>query len=46
MDLVLVLIYVDDIVVTRNNKDQVEETISKMNKAFALKDLGELYYLL
>lgn len=38
------LIYVDDIIVTGNNVELIEQIIKKLNKAFSLKDLSNLNY--
>ncbi|KAJ4720471.1 Retrovirus-related Pol polyprotein from transposon TNT 1-94 [Melia azedarach] len=46
MDLVVILIYVDDIIVTGNNTNQIEETVQKLHSNFALKDLGQLHFFL
>lgn len=40
------LIYLDDIIITRNNNKGIEEVIRRLNEAFALKDLGNLNYFL
>ena len=40
------LIYVDDIIITRSNCQNVEEVVVKLSKTFALKDLGDLYFFL
>ncbi|KAL5553080.1 hypothetical protein UlMin_040481 [Ulmus minor] len=42
----MVLIYVDDIIVTGNDSKNLNQFISKLNKSFALKDLGDLHYFL
>lgn len=39
---IIVLIYVDDIIVTRNILKDVEEFISTLCKTFACRDLGQL----
>nr|KYP44271.1 hypothetical protein KK1_034235 [Cajanus cajan] len=39
-------LYVDDILIIGNNADFVQHIISKLNKLFPLKDLGELHYFL
>ncbi|XP_031250010.1 uncharacterized protein LOC116107868 [Pistacia vera] len=41
-----VLVYVDDIFLTRSNAALVQEIIHKLNKQFALKTLGSLKYFL
>lgn len=45
-DLVIFLIYVEDIFVIRNNQDMIHTIIRKLNYVFALKDLGILSYFL
>ncbi|XP_062100500.1 uncharacterized mitochondrial protein AtMg00810-like [Humulus lupulus] len=44
--IILVLIYVDDIIVTSNNLEKLKQFITKLNLEFALKDLGPLHYFL
>ncbi|KAF7810568.1 Copia protein [Senna tora] len=43
---VFVLIYVDDILITRNDNKYLDTFIQQLNNTFALKDLGSLYYFL
>ncbi|KAK8560971.1 hypothetical protein V6N13_026406 [Hibiscus sabdariffa] len=45
-NIVYLLVYVDDIVITGNDDVEVQEVISSLNKEFSLKDLGELNYFL
>ena len=45
-DILLVLVYVDDIIITGSNQNNVLKVISDMQATFALKDLGELNYFL
>ncbi|KAH9750608.1 retrovirus-related pol polyprotein from transposon RE1 [Citrus sinensis] len=45
-DMILLLIYVDDIIVTRNNNAEIEQLISNLSSTFALKDLGNLNFFL
>ena len=45
-EIVILLIYVDDIIITGDNSNNIEELVSYLNKAFALKDLGELNFFL
>lgn len=45
-DLVYVLVYVDDILVTGSSSDLVAHIISQLSSSFALKDLGSLHYFL
>lgn len=42
----LLLIYVDDIIVTGSNNKFLETFITQLNIAFSLKDLGLLHYFL
>ena len=44
--ILLVLVYVDDIIVTGFNYQLVQQVILNMQKTFALKDLGDLNYFL
>ena len=44
--LLLVLVYVDDIIITGSNSAKVQQVIQDMQNTFALKDLGELSYFL
>jgi len=43
---IYVLIYVDDIIITRSSKHEVTTLISNLSECFALKDLGPLHYFL
>lgn len=43
---IFLLLYVDDIVFTGNNKSLLQQFISRANREFALKDLGTLTYFL
>ena len=45
-DLIYVLIYVDDIILTGNNPALINQFISQLNSEFAVKDLGLLNYFL
>jgi histone deacetylase 1/2 len=40
------LIYVDDIIVTRNSVEAIAALLQDFKQDFALKDLGELLYFL
>ncbi|KAI3759425.1 hypothetical protein L6452_07232 [Arctium lappa] len=40
------LIYVDDVVITRNSAAKIQETKDFLNKKFSIKDLGPLKYFL
>ncbi|XP_029127967.1 uncharacterized protein LOC109802636 [Cajanus cajan] len=42
----LVLVYVDDIIVTGSSKSEVVSLVTKLNYMFKLKDLGPLHYFL
>ncbi|GJW87165.1 putative RNA-directed DNA polymerase [Tanacetum coccineum] len=44
--LLYILVYVDDIIVTGNNKGTIDNIICQLGFAFALKDLGPLNYFL
>ena len=44
--MILILIYVDDILITGPNSGELEKFISEFSKTFALKDLGILSYFL
>ncbi|KAH9744520.1 retrovirus-related pol polyprotein from transposon RE1 [Citrus sinensis] len=44
--LLLVLVYVDDIIVTGSSTCLIQQVISNLQSTFALKDLGELNYFL
>ncbi|GKA94708.1 putative RNA-directed DNA polymerase [Tanacetum coccineum] len=44
--LLYILVYVDDIIVTGNNKGTINNIICQLGSAFALKDLGPLNYFL
>ena len=40
--IILVLIYVNDMIVTYNNPQSLQSFVEKLNQLFALKDLGHL----
>ena len=42
----MLLIYVDDIIVTGNDNNIISDLISTMSSDFSLKDLGSLHYFL
>ena len=44
--IIIVFVYVDDILLIRNNTDLLSKVVTDLNKHFALKDLGELSYFL
>ena len=45
-DMVVILVYADDMLVTGNNLTLIEHTKSILHKAFKIKDLGELKFFL
>ncbi|KAJ3676869.1 hypothetical protein LUZ60_002593 [Juncus effusus] len=45
-ELLVLLVYVDDIIVTGNKSVSVEQLIINLNAQFSLKDLGSLHYFL
>lgn len=44
--LIYLLVYVDDIILTRNNPDFLSSLITQLSQAFELKELGALHYFL
>lgn len=46
MFLILVLIYVDDLIVTWNDADEINNTRGYLQKFLKMKDLGELKFFL
>ena len=42
----LILVYVDDIIITGSSKSQIQQLVQKLNSEFSLKDLGQLDYFL
>lgn len=44
--LIIMLIYVDDIIITGNDNKGIEEAVRDLNKTFILKDLGDLNFFL
>ena len=44
--IVVLLLYVDDIILTRNVENHVQTVISQLTKEFDMKDLGLLHYFL
>lgn len=44
--IIVVLVYVDDIIITGDNKSGIEELKSFLHRSFAIKDLGKLKYFL
>jgi len=44
--LILLLVYVDDVIVTSNQSLLLDNLISKLNTEFCMKDLGPLHFFL
>lgn len=42
--LILLLVYIDDVVITSNDSKFIFNIITQLNKKFSLKDLGNLHY--
>ena len=42
----VVLVYVDDIIITGSSPSMVHNLIQKLNSTFSLRDLGNLFYFL
>ena len=40
------LVYVDDIIITRSNSSSLQQLITLLDSKFSLKDLGPLHYFL
>ncbi|XP_075101891.1 uncharacterized protein LOC142177315 [Nicotiana tabacum] len=45
-DIVVILVYVDDILIAGNNQQMIYATKDSLHKAFRIKDLGELKFFL
>lgn len=45
-DIVVILVYVDDMLVTGSNMALIEQTKASLHKAFKIKDIGELKFFL
>ncbi|XP_048229524.1 uncharacterized mitochondrial protein AtMg00810-like [Ricinus communis] len=43
---IIVLIYVNDIIITGNNNEEIQEVKQKLKEEFDIKDLGQLSYFL
>jgi hypothetical protein len=43
---IILLIYVDDIIIMRNNPKVIGSFVLKLNHNFAIKDLGYIHYFL
>ncbi|CAJ2640052.1 unnamed protein product [Trifolium pratense] len=43
---IILLVYVDDVIITGNNSNFISSLTQRLNKDFALKDLGQLHYFL
>lgn len=42
----IISLYVDDLLVTRNNLEMIDKFKTKMKKGFEMTDLGEMSYFL
>ncbi|XP_018501609.2 uncharacterized mitochondrial protein AtMg00810-like [Pyrus x bretschneideri] len=45
-DIVILLLYVDDIIITGSNSSKVQKVITELSEVFELKDMGKLTYFL
>ncbi|KAL5563802.1 hypothetical protein UlMin_033549 [Ulmus minor] len=45
-DTLIVLVYVDDILVTGSSPTQIDELITQLHSSFAMRDLGQISYFL
>lgn len=45
-DIVIILVYVDDMLITGSNKEFIEETKQVIHTKFRVNELGELQFLL
>ena len=45
-DILLLLIYVDDILLTGNSASQIKKLIAHLSVVFHMKDLGDIHYFL
>lgn len=45
-DILYILVYVDDIIITGSNSNVVHTCITQLSKEFKLRDLGKLHYFL
>ncbi|KAL9811756.1 putative RNA-directed DNA polymerase [Arabidopsis thaliana] len=45
-DVIMLLLYVDDMVITRNSSKLLSNLLNELNKQFKMKDLGKLNYFL
>lgn len=45
-DIIILLLYVDDMILTRNNSRMNDHLLSELNKHFIMKDMGKLHYFL
>nr|XP_016457629.1 PREDICTED: uncharacterized mitochondrial protein AtMg00810-like [Nicotiana tabacum] len=45
-DTIIILVYMDDLLITRNNDKSLHDTRTELQKKFKIKDLGKLKYFL
>ncbi|XP_070026238.1 uncharacterized protein [Nicotiana sylvestris] len=45
-DIVVILVYMDDLIITRSNAELIDEANQTLHNSFKVKDLGELRYFL
>ena len=45
-DIVIIMLYLDDLIMTSNNDDLICEIKNKLSTNFEMKDFGELKYFL
>jgi len=45
-DIVILIIYFDDLLIFRKNNESIDEVIRKLSKEFDMKNLGLMHYFL
>ncbi|KAL9857509.1 putative RNA-directed DNA polymerase [Arabidopsis thaliana] len=45
-DIIMLLLYVDDMAITGNSSDTLATLLNELNKRFRMKDMGQLHYFL
>lgn len=45
-DMIMLLLYVDDMVITGNNSQTLSHLLNELNKQFRMKDMGQVHYFL